>query len=118
MPARRTRKSATVPGFRLSGTSRTGPAPIDASAAAEPTRPRSIPPCSCGARRSDPVGKQVAQVLRIRYDDADEAPVLIVEDVAERASSAERWLLVGSSGPGWRKHLAFDRRPGRASDLR
>src|SRR4029453_7101582 len=41
-----TRKRATVFGFRLSGTSRTGPAPIEASAAARPTRPRSRPPCS------------------------------------------------------------------------
>jgi hypothetical protein len=33
--------------------------------------------------------KRTLQVVRIRDDDADQAPVLVVEDVAERASSVE-----------------------------
>jgi hypothetical protein len=38
-----------------------------------------------------PLGaKKSLQVVRLRDDDADQPPVLVVEDVAERASSAER----------------------------
>jgi hypothetical protein len=38
-----------------------------------------------------PLGaKRTLQVVRVRDDDADQAPVLVVQDVAERASSAER----------------------------
>jgi hypothetical protein len=33
--------------------------------------------------------KRTLQVVRVRDDDADQAPVLVVQDVAERASSAE-----------------------------
>jgi hypothetical protein len=38
-----------------------------------------------------PLGaKKSLRVVRLRDDDADQPPVLVVEDVAERASSAER----------------------------
>lgn len=51
------------------------------------------------------------QVIRVRDDDADQAPVLVVQDVAERASSAELSRFVGSVRR--RKRLALDRhRPG------
>jgi hypothetical protein len=33
--------------------------------------------------------KRTLEVVRLRDDDADQTPVLIVEDVAERASSTE-----------------------------
>jgi hypothetical protein len=37
-----------------------------------------------------PLGaKKALRVVRLRDDDADQPPVLVVEDVAERASSAE-----------------------------
>jgi hypothetical protein len=37
-----------------------------------------------------PLGaNRTPQVVRVRDDDADQAPTLIVQDVAERASSAE-----------------------------
>jgi hypothetical protein len=35
------------------------------------------------------MANRALQVVRIRDDDADQAPVLVVQDVAERASSAE-----------------------------
>jgi hypothetical protein len=75
------------PGF-LSGTSRTGPAPIDASAAAGPTYPR---PTVLVWEPGDPIhmGRRTLQVVRLRDDDADQAPVLVVQDVAERALAPE-----------------------------
>jgi hypothetical protein len=36
-----------------------------------------------------PLGNRTLQVVRVRDNDADQAPVLVVEDLAERASSAE-----------------------------
>ena len=38
----------------------------------------------------DPIhlGRRTLQVVRVRDDDADQPPVLVVQDVAERASSA------------------------------
>jgi hypothetical protein len=40
----------------------------------------------------DPIhlGRRTLQVVRVRDDDPDQAPVLVVQDVAERASGAER----------------------------
>jgi hypothetical protein len=39
----------------------------------------------------DPIhlGRRTLQVVRVRDNDADQAPVLVVQDVAEGASSAE-----------------------------
>ena len=38
-----------------------------------------------------PLGaSRTLQVVRVRDDDADQPPVLVVQDVAERASSGER----------------------------
>jgi hypothetical protein len=34
--------------------------------------------------------RRTLQVVRVRDDDADQAPTLVVQDVAERASSADR----------------------------
>ena len=46
----------------------------------------------------DPIhlGRRTLQVVRVRDNDADQAPVLVVQDVTERASSAELWRFVGS----------------------
>jgi hypothetical protein len=41
------------------------------------------------ATRSRSGAKRTLQVVRVRDDDADQAPTLIVQDVAERASGAE-----------------------------
>jgi hypothetical protein len=35
-----------------------------------------------------PLGHRTLRVVAVRYDDADQPPVLVVEDMAERASSA------------------------------
>ena len=53
--------------------------------------------------------KRTLRVLGVRDDDADQPPVLVVEDVPQRASGAARF--VGSGMAGRRKRVAFDRRP-------
>jgi hypothetical protein len=41
------------------------------------------------ATRSRSGAKRTLKVVRVRDDDADQAPTLIVQDVTERASGAE-----------------------------
>jgi hypothetical protein len=48
-----------------------------------------------------PLGRdRTLRVVGIVVSADDEPSVLVVEDVAERASSAERWHSVGSTGAG------------------
>jgi hypothetical protein len=57
-----------------------------------PAEPPSIGTTVTNWRPGDtiPLGaKKALRVVRVRDDDADQPPVLVVEDVAERASSAE-----------------------------
>jgi hypothetical protein len=50
-----------------------------------------------------PLGRdRTLRVVAIRDDDADQAPVLVVQDAAYRASSAELRRFVGSHGAGRR----------------
>jgi hypothetical protein len=62
---------------------------LDGTPADPPRLSTAVP--NWGTGDTIPLGpSRMLRVVRLRDDDADQPPVLVVEDVAERASSRER----------------------------